>query len=122
MAPSYPREYLNYLPTAELWHLASRDELSRGQRALFVRAAWSRDYAMGRVISREHDKLLRTLAPEITDAWRTPPGRDVKPDDISIVRDVLKSPGLNIVIEDFSRMPDDKDSQATSNLDWSRSL
>jgi hypothetical protein len=40
----------------------------------------------------------------------------VKPDDITIVRDVLKSPGLNTVIEDFSRMPDDKDSQATSTL------
>jgi hypothetical protein len=115
-APSYPREYLNHLPTAELWRLAERDELSRGQRALFARAAWSRDYAMGRVIGREHDKLLRTLAREITDTWRTPPGRDVKPDDISIVRDVLKSPGLNTVIEDFSRMPDDKDSQATSTL------
>jgi hypothetical protein len=115
-APSYPREYLNHLPTAELWRLAASDELNRGRRALFVRAAWSRDYAMGRVINREHDKLLRMLAPEITDTWRTPSGRDVKPDDISIVRDVLKSPGLNTVIEDFSRMPDDKDSQATSTL------
>ena len=115
-APSYPREYLNRLPTAELWRLAARAELSRGQRALLVRAAWSRDYALGRVISREHDKLLRMLAPEITDTWQTPAGRDVKPDDISVVRDVLKSPGLNAVIEDFSRMPDDKDSQATSTL------
>jgi hypothetical protein len=115
-APSYQREYLNHLPTAKLWHLAAQDELSRGQRALFVRAAWSRDYAMGRVISREHDNLLRTLAPEITDAWQTPAGRAVKPEDISVVSDVLKSPGLNTVIEDFSRMPDDKDSQATSTL------
>jgi hypothetical protein len=115
-APSYPREYLNRLPTAELWRLAARAELNRGQRALLVRAAWSRDYALGRVISREHDKLLRMLAPEITDTWQTPAGRDVKPDDISVVRDVLKSPGLNAVIEDFSRMPDDRDSQATSTL------
>ena len=115
-APFYPREYLNHLPTAELWRLAAKSDLSRGQRALFVRAAWSRDYALGRIISREHDKLLRALAPEITDTWRTPPDHDVKPDDISIVRDVLKSPGLNTVIEDFSRMPDDKDSEATSTL------
>ena len=115
-APSYPREYLNHLPTAELWRLAARAELNRGQRALLVRAAWSRDYALGRVISREHDKLLRMLAPEITDTWQTPAGRDVKPEDTSVVRDVLKSPGLNAVIEDFSRMPDDKDSQATSTL------
>jgi hypothetical protein len=115
-APFYPREYLNHLPTAELWRLAAKRELSRGQRALFVRAAWSRDFAMGRVIGREHDKLLRALAPEITDTWQTPPGRDVKPDDISVVRDVLKSPGLNTVIEDFSRMPDDTSGQATSAL------
>jgi hypothetical protein len=114
--PSPPREYLNHLTTSELWHLAARGELDRGQRALFARAAWSRDYAMGRTISPRHDKLLRTLAPEITDAWQTPPGREVKPDDISIVRDVLKSPGLKTVIEDFSRMPDDKNTDATATL------
>jgi len=115
-APFYPREYLNHLPTAELWRLGARSELNRGQRALFVRAAWSRDYSMGRAISREHNNLLRTLAPEITATWQTPPDRDTKPDDISVVRDVLKSPGLNTVIEEFSRMPDDKDAQATATL------
>jgi hypothetical protein len=114
--PFYPREYLNHLATSELWRLAARSELDRSQRALFVRAAWSRDYAMGRTIGRAHDKLLRTLAPEITDTWQTPPGHDVKPDDISIVRDVLKSPGLNTVIEDFSRMPDDTNAAATATL------
>lgn len=115
-APHYPREYFNHLATSELWRLAARGELDRGQRALFVRAAWSRDYAMGRIISREHDGLLRSLAPDITGTWQTPAGHDIKPDDISIVRDVLKSPGLNTVIEDFSRMPDDRDSDATSTL------
>jgi hypothetical protein len=113
--PFYPREYFNHLATSELWRLAARSELNRGQRALFVRAAWSRDYAMGRTISPAHDKLLRTLVPEITDTWQTPAGR-VKPDDISIVRDVLKSPGLNTVIENFARMPDDKNSDATATL------
>jgi hypothetical protein len=115
-APRYPREYLNHLATSALWRLAARSELDRGQRALFVRAAWSRDYAMGRTISREHDALLRTLVPEMAGTWQTPAGHEVKPDDISIVRDVLKSPGLNTVIEDFSRMPDDKDTEATSTL------
>jgi hypothetical protein len=115
-ADHYPREYLNHLATAELWRLAARSELSRDQRALLVRAAWTRDYAMGHTISRRHDALLRALAPEITHAWRTPAGREVKPDDISIVRDVLKSPGLNTVMEDFSRMPDDKNPDATATL------
>jgi hypothetical protein len=115
-AKYYPREYLNHLATSELWRLAARSELDRGQRALLVRAAWSRDYAMGRTISREHDALLRALAPEITGTWQTPARHAVKPDDISIVRDVLKSPGLNTVIEDFSRMPDDKNPDATSTL------
>jgi len=113
---SYPREYLNHLAIAELWRQAGRTELSRGQRAFLVRAAWTRDYALGNTISRQHDALLRALAPEITSTWHTPAGRDVKPDDISIVRDVLKSPGLNTVIEDFSRMPDDTNSDATATL------
>ena len=113
---SYPREYLNHLSAAELWRLSARDELSRGERALFVRAAWSREYAMGRAISRPHDHLLRILAPEITATWQAPSGREVKPGDIAVARDVLKSPGLNTVIEDFSRMPDDKNNQATAAL------
>jgi hypothetical protein len=115
-APSYPREFLNHLSTSALWRLAARGELDRSQRAFLVRAAWTRDYAMGRTISREHDGLLRKLAPEITGTWRTDAGREVKPDDIAIVRDVLKSPGLNTVIEDFSRMPDDKNPDATATL------
>jgi hypothetical protein len=113
---SYPREYVNHFSTAELWRLADRSELDRGQRALFVRAAWSRDYALARTISRQHDQLLRVLMPEITGTWQASAGGDVKPDDISVVQDVLKSPGLNTVIEDFSRMPDGKDYQATATL------
>lgn len=112
----YPREYLNQLSIAELWRLADRGDLSRGDRALLVRAAWSREYAMGRTISRQHDLLLRALAPEITATWQVPAGHEVKPGDIAMVRDVLKSPGLNTVIEDFSRMPDDKSSEATATL------
>jgi hypothetical protein len=112
----YPREYLNHLSIAELWRLADRSELNRGDRALLVRAAWSREYAMGRTVSRPHDLLLRNLASEITAAWRVPAGHEVKPGDIAVVRDVLKSPGLNTVIEDFSRMPDDKSSEATATL------
>jgi hypothetical protein len=114
--PFYPREYLNHLSTAELWRLAGRSELNRSQRALFVRAAWSRDYAMGRTISAQHDKLLRALVPEITGTWQPAPGSDLKPSDILLVRDVLKSPGLNTVIEDFSRMPGDNQDRATATL------
>jgi hypothetical protein len=103
---SYPREYVNHLSTAELWRLASRSEFDRGQRALLVRAAWSRDYALGRTISRRHDGLLRLLVPEITMGWHAPADGEVKPDDIAVVQDVLKSPGLNTVIEDVSRTVD----------------
>jgi hypothetical protein len=112
----YPREYVNHLSVAELWRLAGRGELSRDDRALLVRAAWSRDYAMGHTISVQHDHLLRALAPEITATWQAPAGHEVKPDDIAVVRDVLKSPGLNTVVEDFSRMPDDESSEATATL------
>ncbi|MGA8320928.1 MAG: hypothetical protein WB774_08970, partial [Xanthobacteraceae bacterium] len=68
----YPREYLNHLSIAELWRLADRSDPNRGDRALLVRAAWSREYAMGRTIRRQHDLLLRDIAPEITATWRVP--------------------------------------------------
>jgi hypothetical protein len=115
-APYYSREYVNHLTIAELWRLAGRGELSRGQRALFARAAWSREFALERTISSQNDHLLRALVPEITNSWQTPAGGDIKPGDISVVRDVLKSPGLNTVIAEFSRMPDGKDYQASATL------
>ena len=120
---TYPHAYVNALSVAELWRLADNGDLSRPTRALFARAAWTREYALGRTIDWRHDQLMRLLNPEVTAHWRSHAGRDVTPDDRLVLGDVLKSPAMNMVIEDFSRMPgakrDDYDyasSSATSGL------
>ena len=102
----YPQEYLNGISIEELWRLAARSELSRGQRALFARTAWTRLYALGRIIDASHDGLMRDLNPELVGKWHSAPGRDVQPDDRAVLADVLASPGLNMVMESFARMPD----------------
>ena len=101
----YPREYLNGISIAELWRLAARSELPRGQRALYARTAWTRLYALGRVIDAKDDELMRALNPELVKTWHSSPGRDVRPDDRAVLADVLASPGLNLVMEEFARMP-----------------
>jgi hypothetical protein len=103
--PYYDRTMLNPLSIAELWRLAGRVEFKRGERAMFARSAWSREYALGRTIGKEHDKLMRELNPEITGKWQSTTGRDVTPDDRRILADVLASPGMNAVMDSFSRMP-----------------
>jgi hypothetical protein len=102
----YDRTFFNSLSTVELWRLAGCGEFKRGERAMFARSAWSREYALGRTVSGEHDKLMRDLNPEITKSWRSPAGHDVTPDDHRVLADVLASPGMNMVMDSFSRMPD----------------
>jgi hypothetical protein len=111
-AQFFSRSLLNPLSASELWRLAGRTEFKRGERAMFARSAWSREYALGRTISKEHDRLMRDLNPEITGNWKSPVGHDVTPDDRRILSDLLASPGMNIVIDSFSRMPDGEGRQA----------
>jgi hypothetical protein len=49
---------------------------------------------------------MRDLNPEITGSWHSPAGHAVTPDDHRVLADVLASPGMNIVMDSFSRMPD----------------
>lgn len=100
-----PPEYLNSLSTAELWRLAAREELDPGLRALIARTVWTRTYALGRVVAGTNDGLMRKLNPEMTADWRSPAGRDVRPDDRRVLADVLKSPALNLVMQVWARMP-----------------
>jgi len=101
----YPQVYLNGISIEELWKLAARSELRREQRALYARTAWTRLYALGRVIDADHDRLMRDLNPELVKNWHSLPGPDVQPDDRVVLADVLASPGLNMVMEEFARMP-----------------
>lgn len=103
---SYSQEYLNGISIEELWRLAARNELSRGQRALYARTAWTRLYALGRVIDARDDQTMRDLNPELVRNWHSAPDRDVQPGDRAVLADVLASPGLNLVMEEFARMPE----------------
>jgi hypothetical protein len=107
LAPAnyYNHALLNAVSTTELWRLAARDEFKRGERAMFARSAWSREYALGRTVSAQHNQLMRILNPEVTKSWRSLANKEVTPDDRNALADVLASPGMNIVMDSFSRAP-----------------
>jgi hypothetical protein len=96
---------LNMLSIDALWRLARREDLHDGWRALFARVAWTRTYALGRVIEGGDDRLMRRLNPEITSGWRSRAGRAVRPGDRKVLLDVLRSPGLNLLITLHNRGP-----------------
>jgi len=59
---------LNLLPAKALWALASDTGFGNADRALFARAAWTRDYAMGRKPTKAQTDALQDLNPAIKDA------------------------------------------------------
>lgn len=96
---------LNMLSIDALWRLAHREDLGQGWRALFARVAWTRTYALGRVIEGGNDRVMRSLNPEMTSGWRSRAGRAVRPGDRRVLLDVLRSPGLNLLITTHNRGP-----------------
>lgn len=56
---------VNFLPTKSLWALAEDRSFSDRDRALFARAAWTRDYGLKRKVDGEHLDTLHALNPEI---------------------------------------------------------
>jgi hypothetical protein len=93
----------NQLSITELRRLAAREDLPQPIRARFARIAWGRTYALGRTVDPELDGLMRRLNPVMTRAWTSPPGRPVRPDDRRVLLDVLRTPGVNILIVDHDR-------------------
>ncbi|PZF76965.1 hypothetical protein DK847_10960 [Aestuariivirga litoralis] len=55
----------NFLPTKSLWALADDQSFTPRDRALFARAAWTRDYGLVRKVDGEHLAKLHALNPEI---------------------------------------------------------
>jgi hypothetical protein len=53
----------NFLPSKTLWAYAADSQFGEPERALFARAAWTRDYALGRKIAPERTELLHSLNP-----------------------------------------------------------
>ena len=56
---------LNFLSTKSLWTYAAGIDFSAADRALFARAAWTRDYALGRKPSQAQTDQLAALNPEM---------------------------------------------------------
>lgn len=55
----------NLLPTTTLWALTSDQSFAEADRALFARAAWTRDYALRRKVVDEYEDKLWSLNPEM---------------------------------------------------------
>lgn len=100
-APEHGQELLNLLSTDALTRLARREDLPRPIRARFARVAWTRLYALQRPIPRPLDRLMRDLNPEVTGGWTSRPG--ARPISRPLLLDVLRSPGLNIVVANHQR-------------------
>ncbi len=89
----------NFLPTKTLWALADDQNFTPRDRALFARAAWTRDYGLGRKSDGEHLDKLQALNPEIKAIFDK-----VKTDypDISArnqrLLTILRSPPHNILV------------------------
>jgi hypothetical protein len=89
------RSFFEHLSTKALRRLAEREQVPAEYRSAFARLAWTRLYATGRPLPRELDLLMRRLNPEITGGWRSTPGDGADP---RLLLDVLRSPGLNILM------------------------
>lgn len=57
----------NFLPTKTLWALASDASFAERERALFARAAWTRDYALSREIDGKAQESFLALNPALRD-------------------------------------------------------
>jgi hypothetical protein len=88
--------FFERLSVEVLGRLAARSEVPADYRTLFARVAWTRLYATGQPIPRSLDLLMRRLNPEVTRHWVSTPGAGRA--DPRLLLDVLRSPGLNILM------------------------
>lgn len=103
----------NLLSTTALARLAGRGDVPAEERARFARVAWTRLYAMGRPVPAGLDRLMRRLNPEMTAGWTSRPGRGGRAGDRRLLLDVLRSPGLNILMTTHQRSPSDGETGLT---------
>lgn len=94
---------LNRLPIAEITRLAAREEVAMEWRSVLARTAWTRTYALGRMVDPHLDRLMRALNPDITAHWLSRPGHPIRPDDRLALQDVLATPALNTLIDEYGR-------------------
>ncbi len=100
---TWPDTIQNNLSIGTFTRLAARSDVPTQFRARFARTAWARTYALGRPVGRDLNQLMRNLNPQITAGWTSRADQPVRPDDRQALLDVLRTPGLNILIVDTDR-------------------
>ena len=89
----------NFLPTRALWALANDQSFTPRDRALFARAAWTRDYGLVRKVDGEHLDTLHALNPEIKTIFDKVKVDypDISPRNQRLLT-ILRSPPHNILV------------------------
>ncbi|MCA3575426.1 MAG: hypothetical protein IOC86_16025, partial [Aestuariivirga sp.] len=89
----------NFLPSKALWALADDPQFSAADRALFARAAWTRDYGLVRRVDGDKLAKLHELNPEIkaiADKVKAD-YPDISPRNQRMLT-ILRSPAFNILV------------------------
>jgi len=89
----------NFLPTKALWELSKDQSFTPRDRALFARAAWTRDYGLVRKVDGEHLDRLHALNPEIKAIFDQIKADypDISPRNQRLLT-ILRSPPHNILV------------------------
>jgi hypothetical protein len=90
---------MNLLPVARLWQMADDPVFPADERALFARAAWTRDYALGKKADPAKTEKLLKLNPALDAIWKKIAADYPKTDSVrQQVLAVLRSPRLNMLV------------------------
>lgn len=89
----------NFLPVKTLWALSADEAFSARDRALFARAAWTREYGLVRRVDGEKLAALHELNPEIKAIWERVKADypDISPRNQRLLT-ILRSPAHNILV------------------------
>jgi hypothetical protein len=89
----------NFLPAKTLWALSGDQAFSAADRALFARAAWTREYGLVRRVDGDKLAALHELNPEIKAIWEKVKADypDISPRNQRLLT-ILRSPAHNILV------------------------
>jgi len=89
----------NFLPAKTLWALSEDTAFNAQDRALFARAAWTRDYGLVRRVDGDKLAALHELNPEIKAVWEKVKADypEISPRNQRLLT-ILRSPAHNILV------------------------
>jgi hypothetical protein len=89
----------NFLPAKTLWALSADEAFSARDRALFARAAWTREYGLVRRVDGDKLAALHELNPEIKAIWEKVKADypEITPRNQRLLT-ILRSPAHNILV------------------------